>query len=446
MFLAAALVLDAWLFGGTRFRDLGVHPFWLLSMVMAAHYGTATGVFAVLLGSLLAFVGNLPPRDPLQNQTEYAVLVLGKPVLWFASAVVLGELRMRQERLKVSAYARAAELTARVDGLESTNAALEATSERLRIAAAGQVQTTVALFQAAKTVETQRADSVFASVEKPIRAVLAPTAYSIYLRAEDHLALVVHVTDGRVAPAAALYGTDSALYQAVVLEGRIVHVASAEGEAALGRDGMLAGPLLDAESRAPIGMLKVEALPLTMLRPDVLRAFSALCEWIGATYRTALRFEEANRSRVISPGSQLFSDAFYQSVTTFLLALAERAHFQVSRLAIAVAHDPQATPEARAGVRAVIEAALAHDLRSTDLAFDYFASQSAFYVILPLTPAATCQTVADRLNEDILRRLHALGIKAQVAISFEALYVPTPDDVKRWHRPLFRVTSPDGLQ
>ena len=93
VFYAAALVVDALLLDGTRFRDLAPHPFWLFLLVIAAHYGTAAGVFAAVLGTLLAFMGNLPPRDPLVNQSAYLLAVLGKPVLWFASAVVLGELR-----------------------------------------------------------------------------------------------------------------------------------------------------------------------------------------------------------------------------------------------------------------------------------------------------------------------------------------------------------------
>ena len=68
--IAVMLIVDQVFFGGVRFRDVGPHPFWLLVMVVAAQYGTPAGVFAALLGALVAFLGNLPPRDPLQNRGD----------------------------------------------------------------------------------------------------------------------------------------------------------------------------------------------------------------------------------------------------------------------------------------------------------------------------------------------------------------------------------------
>jgi len=52
--LAAALVVDQVWFDGTRFRDVAPHPFWLIVLVMAAHYGTAAGAFATVIGALVA--------------------------------------------------------------------------------------------------------------------------------------------------------------------------------------------------------------------------------------------------------------------------------------------------------------------------------------------------------------------------------------------------------
>ena len=444
--LAAALIFDALFMGGTRFRAFGAHPFWLVAMVMAAHYGTPTGIFATVLGTLLAFVGNLPPRDPLQNQSAWLLATLGKPVLWFVSAVVLGELRMRQERAKETLRTQVGALEAQNGALTVANADLNLPVDRLRTAAAGQVQTTVALFQAAKTVETQQTGSVFASVEALIQSVLTPTAYSIYLRTDDHLDLVVQTTDGKAAEAQKRYEAASPLYQSVVLGSQVVHVATADGARILGRDGVLAGPLLDVETGTALGMLKVEAMPLTMLRADSLHAFRALCEWIGSAYRKALRFEEANKARVTVPGSQLFSDAFYQSVTTFLLALAERAHFEVSQMTIRVAleADPRATIPGQ--MREIVEKVVTHGLRTTDLAFDYIDARGEYVVLLPMTPPANCQIVSDRLRERIVRLVEVEGFLARTTITYEALYTPTPDDIKRWHRPLFRRTAPYEIQ
>lgn len=44
---AAALIFDAVVLSGTRFRDISPHPFWLWSLIVAAQYATATGVFCL---------------------------------------------------------------------------------------------------------------------------------------------------------------------------------------------------------------------------------------------------------------------------------------------------------------------------------------------------------------------------------------------------------------
>lgn len=445
VFFAAALVFDAVFLDGARFRELSPHPFWLFLLVIAAHYGTAAGVFAAVLGTLLAFMGNLPPRDPLVNQSAYLLAVLGKPVLWFVSAVVLGELRTRQERVKLAQQAQILDLQAQNSGLLLANDDLGRSNERLRTSAAGQMQTAVSLVEAARGVETQETSSVFASVDGLVNTLLTPTAYSIYLHAHDHLELVVHTNDGKTPDALQRYDRDAPLYQAVVQDKQIVHVATPEGMQALGRDGVLAGPLLDAETGTALGMLKIEAMPLTTLRGDTLHAFRALCEWIGSAYRNAQRFEEANRSRVSAPGSQLFSDAYYKTVSTFVLALAERARFEVTQLTLRASQESTHSVLTDATAASLIEGVITHGLRSTDLAFDYHSARGEYLVILPMTPAANCQIVADRVRDRIQETLAEHGHSANISITFETLYVPTPDDVKPWHRPLFRRTAPYAI-
>lgn len=402
--------------------------------------------FASILGILLAFTGNLPARDPLQDHSTYLLAVLGKPVLWFASAVVLGELQMRRERARNALQALVDELETQNGALTVANANLEVATERLRTTAAGQVQTTVALFEAAKTVETQQTGSVFASVDSLIQSILAASSYSIYLKSNDHLDLVVHSHDGKQPDALQHYALGSKLYDAVVTDKQTVHVATPQEQEILGKDGVLAGPLLDAETGVALGMLKVESLPMTMLRAESLAAFRALCEWIGSAYRKAQRFEEANKSRVTVPGSQLFSDAFYQSVATFLVALAERARFEVSRLTIRVSMDPRPLEAIPQQVHKIVEDVVTRGLRTTDLTFDYWQVRGEYYVLLPMTPLTNCQVVSDRLRERILSRVLEHSYEIRVSITYETLYVPTPDDVKPWHRPIFRRTAPYGIQ
>ena len=449
VFFAAALVLDALAFDGSRFRELTPHPFWLFILVMSAHYGTATGVFAAVVGTLLVFLGNLPTRDPLQmDQSAYLLAVIGKPVLWFVSAVVLGELRARRERVVVAQHEALRALEAENSSLSAAKASLERANERLQTSGAGQVETTLSLVQAARTVDVQETHSVFASVAPLIRNLLQPSAYSIYLRHQDRLDLVVHTTDGVVTRAKDQYKRGSALFDAVIDGRQLVYVATPEGQEVLGNDGIIAGPLVDPETDEVLGMLKVEALPIAGLTQSSIHAFKMLSEWIATAYRNAKHYEEANRSRVWHRNSQLFTDAYYQAVSTFIVALAERAHFEVSQLTVRIdtdGADGAASAARREAITEVIEDIVTAGLRTTDLAFDYQSERGEFVIILPMTVAGNCRIVSDRLRDRIREGLADAGMRARVGITYETLYVPTAADIKPWHRAVIRRTYPYTL-
>lgn len=441
-FYAAALAIDALVLGGDRYVSLHPHPFFLFTLLIAAHYGTGAGVMSVLLGTLLAFLGNLPPRDPLHDQSVYLLQVAGRPVLWFACAVILGELRTRRERALEDAQRNLATAQADVEALRFANASLELSNQRMHAKAAGQVETTVSLIEAAKAIETRETRSVFASVDPLVQRLLAPNAYSIYLRSAKGLELVTQVTDGTAIEAAPAYAADAPLVRAVIDGQQVVHVAGAGGQELLAGAGVMAGPLVDMESGTPLGMLKIEGLPLEKVRPDSVHLFTMLCEWIGGAYTDARKFEDANQSRVVNQQSQLFTDAYYQPVSTFVIALAERAHFPVTQMMVRMEVDTANADATQTPLPAIVQRAVEGGLRTTDLAFDYYAARNEFVVMLPMTPVEHGQRVADRLRAAIERQLGQHAPAVHLSVTYEALYIPGPQDLKPWHRAVIRRTDP----
>lgn len=442
VFFAAALIFDVLFLDGSRFVGMQPHPFWLLVLLIAAHYGTPAGVFASVLGTLLAFAGNLPARDPLVNQSVYLLSVMAQPVLWFASAVVLGELRTRQERRNIALQQEVERLSGERDELRTGVAALEEANERLQTRAAGRVNTAVSLVEAGRALDTRQPSTVFAGVERLITSLLSPTAYSIYLCGEEGLDLAVHVTDGKRPEAAKHYPKSSALYQAIVEGQQVLQVADTEGQRVLADEGVLAGPLLDMKAGKALGMLKVEALPLTNLQHETIAAFGSLCEWIGNAYRAAQDFEEANRSAVFHRGSQLFTHAYYQPVSAFIVALAERAHFAVTQLTVRVQPQRGNGSDDKEQICTAVQRAVEAGLRTTDLAFNLEQERGEYVVLLPMTPLSKGQLVADRLRAAIESGLRERGFEARLSVTFEAMYVPTAADLKPWRRAVIRRTDP----
>jgi len=432
-FFVVAVLVDSVLMDGTRFRDVNPHPFWLFLLVIAAHYGTEAGVFTAVLATVLSLAGNLPARDPLMNQSVYLLHILGQPVLWFGSAVIMGELRTHQERQKNTLQMSVEALETQTDALTDSNKALQSSNERLQTAAAGQVETALSLLQAARSLEKQNASSVLFSVNELITTLLAPTAYSIYLDDGEQLILEVRTSDGQCAEALQSYHKDSALYQSVIVRQEFVHIATPVGQQVLGDDGILAGPLLDIETGTSLGMLKIEALPFANLRLGTVHTFRLICEWIGSAYRNAQVFEEANKSRVVHHQSQLLTDAYYQQVSTFLVAVAERARFEVTQLTVRFQVQETSLGQDRLAVSKIMRDAVTAGLRTTDLAFDYQEERGEYIVLLPMTSTTHGQLVADRLRERIVSQF-ADTAQMQVSITFEALYTPTEEDLKPWHK------------
>lgn len=441
-FYGLALVLDLVVLDGNRYAGWEPHPFFVFTLIIAAHYGTSAGVFSTIVGTFVAFVGNLPPRDPLQDQSVYLLAIIGKPMVWFACAVLLGELRTRRVRIIEALHTHNQEMETKNKALVFANSALELSNERLHARAAGQVETTVSLVEAAKALKTRESGSVFASVEGLVQNLLSPSAYSIYLKTERGLELVMHTTDGNSPQALDQYGQESPLFQAVVDRLEIVHVASPHGHAVLAGDGVIAGPLLDAEAGQALGMLKLEGLPLAKVRQETIHVFGLLCEWIGNAYHEAKKFEAANDSQIFRNGSQLFTHAYYQPVSAFIVAVAERARFDITQLTLRMQPEPGTPLDDASALARVVQQAVESGLRTTDLAFDYAKDRGEFVVLLPMTPVKYGQRVADRLRNSVERHLGAQAERVKIYVTFESLYVPAPEDLKPWHRAVIRRTDP----
>ena len=142
-------------------------------------------------------------------------------------------------------------------------------------------------------------------------------------------------------------------------------------------------------------------------------------------------------------GSQLFTHAYYQPVSAFIVALAERARFPVTQLTVRVHPlDANQANEVQTAVSQTVQRAVEAGLRNTDLAFDLQREQGEYAVILPMTPVDKGQVVADRLRHAIETSLRENAQSARMSITYEALYVPTAEDLKPWHRSIIRRTDP----
>src|SRR5882762_737675 len=98
VFFAAALAVDTFLFGGSRFAGFSPHPFWLIVLLVTVQYGITEGLVAAALASAALLAFNVPPAALGEDIHIWLARVLREPVMWFATALIVGELQERHLR------------------------------------------------------------------------------------------------------------------------------------------------------------------------------------------------------------------------------------------------------------------------------------------------------------------------------------------------------------
>jgi GGDEF domain-containing protein len=397
LFLAAAVAIDVFLLDGTRYRDFAHHPFWIIVLLTTVQYGTGAGLLSAAAASIVLLAGNVPPQPVSLDRYTWLAGVTRLPLLWFVTAVVLGELRMRQRKEHAASLKELEASTQREKQLTEAYSRLSDVRQTLEARVAGQLKTSVSIHEAARGIEKLDPDEVLMGVSALIRAVINPKAFSVFILNSEKLELRLREGWNEDAAWPVFYGPDSQLFREIVGARRFLCRSNRSDEILLRNHGILAGPLLASDSQV-IGMLKIENLGFLDLNFSNVQTFRAACEWIGRAYVNAVRYQQAAADSVSSGETDLLSFVFLGRQTQLFTKLAQRIGFDVTMLVIEVANYESIPAAERQAMVAGVSRCMTQALRTTDLAFDYRRTGAEFAVILPGTPADQVQIVTQKLN------------------------------------------------
>ncbi len=403
--LAVLLAVDQFLLGGNRFAGISPHPFWLVILLPAIQYGTREALVAALMCSVALLAKNVPGQDISQDLYDYVFSLLKLPLLWFAAAVLLGEIRMRHVNERNHDREQLAEIGERASTLASAYERLDERREQLETRVAGQLQTVTTLYEASRALETLEPGSVLVGAMRALAQVMSPEQCSIFTLRKGRLQLVA--SEGWDADESPVrdFGVESALFREIVGRQRVLCVVREEDQLVLDGQGLLAGPLLDPDSGEVLGMLKIERLDFVQLSSSSLRNFRILCEWVATSYLRALRHQEAERDRVLDGETNLYSRNFLDRQSDYLSGLARRLGFHLSRIDIRLKESDELSPEEQQIVPEALRDTVTEVLRSTDLAFHREQRGYSYAILLPGTPIANCEVVIDKVRDGLKRRL-----------------------------------------
>ena len=329
--LALLIVVDLLWGSGDRFLRVWPHPCGVVVLLAASYYGVREGLAAVLLSSITVFAlspgggaGELPMQTGLQ------------PLAWGIAALAFGEIRDGLRRRGAILRDELAELREHAHAIASSHARLQHEKEHLESRVAEQLCTVNSMYEAVRAIQKKGVGDVLMGVGPLLQAVLAPQKFSLFLL--NGAQLEAAICEGWKSDDcfARVIDASSPLYHAVVFERRHLAAVHAAEEPILRGEGILAGPVIDADTGGIVGMLKIEGIRFLDLHPASLQNFRILCEWIGSALSHAQQVERLEREAVHVPERQLFNPASYAADVATFDALAARGLLSVRTLHLAI--------------------------------------------------------------------------------------------------------------
>lgn len=403
--LVLFVLADVIFFDGNRFWDVNPHPFWIVVILIAAQYGTAEGIFAAAMATLVYLFGNMPVQPEGMDRYDYLYDVAINPILWFVVGWLLGELRSRHVRERNRLIKELDDSQQREELISDSYKFVKNRKESLEVQVSGQLTSAIEAYRAAKSVETLDPKSVMQGVERLVKSVLGPQKFSLYIFHENKLTATIlhgwHPSDTY----AQEIDSYSPLYQAVVGQQETLVIANEQHEQSLDGQGIMAGPIIDPETRRVVGMLKVEQMDFISLSLNTVETFRALCEWIGTALINARNYQTVKSESIVNPERGILTYNYFKRQSDYLAKLAKRVGFDLTVLVIKIA-DPKSMGDAdRVTIARQIGESVKTVLRNVDLAFEYQTEGEEYSILLPATNAAGANVVRDKIAKDMEKNL-----------------------------------------
>lgn len=407
--LVAIALLDYFFGTGDRFWNVNPHPFWAVVIIIAAQYGTGEGLLSAILATLFLLVGNLPEQQEGIAHFTYIYTIAINPILWVVAGWLLGELRQRHIRERNALVRELEDSSQRENLIAESYSFVKSRKESLEIQVSGQLTSSIEAYRAAKSVETLDPKSVMQGVERLVKSVLGPQKFSLYLFNDNRLtATIIH---GWTPEDKFLQEIDSynPIYRSVVGQRELLVVANEDHELTLNNQGIMAGPIMDADGRQVVGMLKVEQMDFTSLSLNSVETFRALCEWIGTALINARNYQTIKSDAITSPDHNMFSYSYFKRQSEYMRVLAKRVGFNLSMLVIKLNDAKNLSDNDRIMIAHQIGESVKSVLRSVDLAFDYQTDGEEYSILLPATTQSGAAIVRDKIASDMDRHLRGKG-------------------------------------
>lgn len=379
--------------------DVHPHPYWLVVLPMASTRGMVAGLVAAVLSSAVLAGAIIVPDDGLGFRDLLSLDLMLEPVLMFAGAFLLGEIRderesriREREQAQLRAEGESRRLRRERDVLLQANRAIESRLVDHSVAFGNMIV-------AAARVEGADRDAVFEVALDLIEehcGALASVLDVLHDQSVELLAERGWEPDRRDARLQA--ARDSLVVRQAIREGRRVNAFAWNRPPERGP--LLARPVLDGR-HVVSAVICMDDVPPSRLNSRTVTTFFAICEWIEAVQGRQLA--EAAAGKAPSQAATI-SGAFAEDVarpedlgSRLRLELARHLEHGVPVSLIAI----QIAQEGRTG-ESIDDVTLVRHLASSRRVSDglyRFGFPGCYVLVLADTPLEHAPVVAQRMEE-----------------------------------------------
>jgi len=274
--IVALILLVAGALPDIDLADIHPNPLWLPVLLLSLQYGTVSGLMAAVAAILVTVYLGFPEEGVGENYFSYVLRNWSQPILWLATAVLLGQFRQRQISEREELTRRLGEMAEQRAHLADYGMRLRQRCERLERSRAAEPSTPTVALLGALSALSQPAGELALSFRRCISLAFPGAAASVYALQPTGLERLADCGWAADAPWQTRLEPSHVLYRAIVAEAAPLNVAITGDESRLAGEGLAAVPIRAAGDGRVIGILKLEMAPAVSITPDTTIALEVL--------------------------------------------------------------------------------------------------------------------------------------------------------------------------
>ncbi|MFT7622861.1 MAG: diguanylate cyclase (GGDEF)-like protein [Myxococcota bacterium] len=273
--------------------DVVLHPYFLVTMLIAARYGTLDGLTTGLLGAVIFtwFQFEATPQRFVDATFLLDAELMRTPYLLVLLGTILGEVRQVAQDEIDELWGRHKQMRGDMGNLSGEARVVRQTNQDLQERIASSVQTTGAFYDAAAEVQTLREDEALPAILEMVERFVGATECAIYVRGPAGWELrVTRGWETSQAHPRTVTGDNALLRR--VLDGEVVTMKDVPLDMD-GTDIVMAAPLYhgDGVDHQVYAAITVQQIPLSAVNLATVRNLEGISRWASRVLVSAEMFE-----------------------------------------------------------------------------------------------------------------------------------------------------------